>query len=322
MATKSNNLKGNPYHDEKTGKFTSAGLGAVNDQIEGKGLPSDKIRRAEADLRKSGVYGMKPKHARYLVDEYISIPLLMKHKDDIAFHLMSENLRENTDDGLDKIGVDLIGWNGKELPLTAENLGQFNFIDVKTSYHDQIGMTVFEAMPGGGGNKPFISETSVINPFKKVNNAYVFQFLSGGDGLSTKKKLEEFERVGRNIDEFERAHDFEQEIYALSASEVKGIIGSFVGENELKKLCEDCSSYFDDNGRLMKEGFTEFLITHIGVPKRMGGNPNQRVCVLEDPEWGMSLEVRLDYSLPFCGISTRVNIGRKHLQERYAKNKC
>ena len=121
MAIKSNNLKGNPYHDEETGQFTSEGLGAVNNQIEGKGLPSDKIRRAENALKRQGVYGINPKFARYLVDEYISIPLLMKHKEDVAFHLMSENLKENTDDGLDKIGVDLIGWNGEELPLTAES---------------------------------------------------------------------------------------------------------------------------------------------------------------------------------------------------------
>ena len=185
MATKSSNSKGNPYHDEKTGKFTSAGVSAIKEQIETDDFLSDKELSLNSILSKYNNFydflnNERSAHKiRDFIDNYGSVPSFMARYGNLLKYALKQNVILNHNDGLDKIGVDLICHDGNLEDISIDNIYEkMNFIDIKTTFRGRIKLMAIQLTQNG------LVEDGLANPKKKVNNMFAFQFFDGLDNLS------------------------------------------------------------------------------------------------------------------------------------------
>lgn len=188
MAKISDNEKGNKYHDEKTGKFTSAGVSAVKDEVDAVDKLSDKEEKIKAEIAKFGNYYKyvnsinNVQDLNFLIDSYFSIPTLLNENKNLL-KLILPNLKENKNKGLDKIGIDLISFDGDLSDLSIDNIYEkMNFIDVKTSFNDGVNINVMNLIDSG------LAMDGLLNPNYKANNLFMFQMFDGLQG-KTKRQI-------------------------------------------------------------------------------------------------------------------------------------
>lgn len=177
--TKSNNTKGNPYHDGETGEFTSAGVEAVKTEVSNNNNSyNDKQKKIFASLgyfpeqEWSKFLATAPiRDINFLIDDFFSVPYFIKNYNGLLKKLLNQNIVVNNNKELDLIGIDLISYDGDLSDLSVENIyDKCNFIDIKTSFNDGINLDA----------------QSLLNPNYKANNLFVCQFMNSDElgGLS------------------------------------------------------------------------------------------------------------------------------------------
>lgn len=171
---------GNPYHDEKTGQFTSAGLSALRSEIFSNSGVSEKLIAIGEKIKKSSGKNITEKVKNFLksasnneintiIDECISIPSLLNSGQKYFYR---DNVKENHNRKLDYIGVDLICYDNN-INWGDHIWDSVDVADVKTTYGQGIELDIGKYISGHG-----FSEQVLLNPNVKVNNKYILNFLS------------------------------------------------------------------------------------------------------------------------------------------------
>lgn len=178
---------GNPYHDEETGQFTSAGVSAVQEQLESENYISNKEYNLNHILSKYNNFydflnNEKSAHLiRDFVDNYGSVPSFMSRYGNLLKYASKQNIKINHNDELDKIGIDLMCFDGDIKDLTVENIYEkINFVDIKTTYKNRIKLMAVQLVGTG------LIKDGLANPKRKVNNLFAFQFFDGLQNLNSK----------------------------------------------------------------------------------------------------------------------------------------
>lgn len=185
MPTISDNEKGNKYHDEKTGEFTSAGVSAIKDELKSENKLNDKQVMIEQRMKRypdfySYVDNIKSSaELNHLIDDYYSIPMLLENNKNLLKKILP-NLKVNTNSELDKIGIDLMSFEGDIDDIKIDNIHEkMNFIDVKTSFKDGFNIGIIQMSDGK------LVMDGLLNPNYKANNLFILQMF---DGLQTSSK--------------------------------------------------------------------------------------------------------------------------------------
>ena len=317
----SNNTKGNPYHDPKTGKFTTAGVSAVKKEIESGGKHiSNKTKRLEKQISSLDIEDFVRigahkggKNLRYYIDDNLSMPLVMKHKKEICSNLMCDDIILNNNDGLDKIGIDLIGFNNDK-DIDEDSIYECQFIDVKTSYSGSVSVPIFNSEPDM--NHIFsMKECWVLNPLTKMTNAFVFQFIQERDRKSNEEKVRELYTNGAHL--YAEQNIVSHSIYAFDATDVRNILNKQIRLNDLRYLFNNYSKCFDENGTLTNPNLFGDTVMKLGTPKPIRGKEGYFRTRLVDKETGFSIKIEYNLDKPFCDVSCSADFPERLFERDY-----
>lgn len=308
--SKSNNTRGNPYHDDETGEFTSAGVSAVKRQKVGDKIASAKTERTNQAIRKFGgidgfIRNASSKSLRYYIDDNLSVPLVEKYSRKISENLFVNYVTVNTDDELDKLGVDLIGYDDPEGDIVNDD-----FIDVKTAYGDNANISIFSAEMDM--NKNFRLRSGwVIDPKQKHTTAFLFNFVKENRSLTNQEKVKLIHDLG--WEEYEQRYISNHDLYLLDSADIQTIIDTEIGQKQISKLYDDYAQCFDSNGKLINPELFNNIISRFGEPFPLKNSPGYYAGKITDWETGFSVTLKYNTKKPYAGITCSVQFSNKML---------
>ena len=300
---------GNPNHDEK-GRFAKKAYDAMQH--------SERLSRKQKTLSELERYDFfdkrywSDKNIRYYIDENLSMPLVMKHSDKIKRMLKRDNLTVNNDDDLDKMGIDIFGYN--EL-----NIDNTDFIDVKTTYGDGIQLPFINVEPDKNKNWHMHKGLLIADEsnFKvgetKYTNQYLLNFLTQYEKMDNRTKAQLIKRYG--ADEFANCFINNQELYSLNKKELFGLVYKVASFNGLTKIHSTILSKFDQNGTCI-DGFDNFMrcFNDKVFTKKNKGDFIEISAPLGQ---GLTMIGKIYPNKPFFDLHMNIKVDKSLIQQQY-----
>ena len=318
MAVVSSNKKGNPYHDEKTGEFTSAGFGALSGEIR-NGSFDKKRANLNAQLNKypgktelekwlNFVSSVDMKNFNFFMDSTFSIPLLNLNFN-LAASFDRKNIRENHNAGLDTIGVDFIAYDDNVGFMKNENLfNKLDLIDVKTSYDGTVKLNIFQLVDAEGN----LLQDVLANPNLKGNNQYVFSFIDIGGAPDDMRQF----AAARIVDMFSgRSKNYPMEAYKVHKGDLLEVIHANL---DLQGILDKAEEFDKDLSELSYYDFAEKHFSKFEF-KDLGGARFE--YSLPIGETGLTLCAAMTPESDRYGFRMYLSVDKSFVDKYFANNK-
>ena len=311
---------GNPNHDE-LGRFASAAKDAAKHP--------DTLSQKELRLKEKENIDFSrwsDKDLRYYADNNISMPILMRKSDSIKKALSKENLIINNNDELDKMGIDLLSYNGNPDDMfEIEPDGFINiyknvdYIDVKTSYADKISLPFINVEPDQNGifkmrKGLLIADRTEFELGKtKVSNYYLFHFLEQSIDMDNRTRARQIKELGSDafIDKY--IYPNSQELYLINKDALFDYIYQTYSEKSLNALYSVFNSSFNSNG-ISSKSFEEF----IGIFSKLNFKVSPRKDHVEVSKYignGLYMTGKLYNNRPFFDMHFNIDITKNKTKE-------
>lgn len=319
MAKKSDNTYGNPYHDEATGQFTSAGVSAVKREVVHPSI-DDRLERFKGDLQKAPGRTIEEKLSSFLtgasrqdianiIDIFINSPSLMTKKKELCNKLFRSNLVENKNKKLDIIGVDYIAFDN------VDDITSFDFIDLKTSSSGGVDINFFTTSSSG----KYFFQDCLLNPYHKVNNKFVFQFMNFKNPASQKKIVTDFFLRSSDYNDFADKYINQEtsSTHVIDSGELYKMVKSKIG-----RKMDLMNALFRDTQKAYEKGVSAqtFISKIFSNPFWTTKSVNGMFYADHDMGNGLVLTVSIKEGasdIPYYGIRSSLHINQGFIRENF-----
>lgn len=316
----SSNTKGNKYHDE-LGRFASAAQDAVTNE--------DKESRKEQTLSNLSRYDFhdktkwSEKNVRYYIDENLNMPSVMRHSDKIKKVLNKQNLIENNNDELDKMGVDLFAFDRADfdrINTVSDIYNNKDYIDVKTTYADGIQLPFINVEPKQGVwnmHKGLLINQDDNFEFgkTKINNVLLLNFLTQYDKMDNRDKASLIQKYG--ADKFLNDYIDGQDLYLVEKDKLFKDIFSVIPADSLNKIYDNFLSKFDEQGNCLIN-FDDFMSRFASFKQKDKGDYIEVSMPLKN---GLSIMGKIYPNKPFFDMHMNIKASKDFVSQKYRDKK-